>query len=476
MAHPGMETDGLGKRLPSAQDLDVTVLAFAQWLSEMKLRSNSSLQQMLAEMGIIRNGITTNNTDLTEFKRNTATVQQQMQSQISDLRDKLTDAYTEIANMKKTKSQFEQEVHAECQSLSEQLHAVGSNTLWRSNIQSPVMVLTALVAAGAGVTGLGAGTYLTWERYPKPFIVKKILQVLPGFLSKSLAGSPCSIESVDFLAGLISEIKLGGVQIGNVEPYKSTSLLKFDSIIVKVDLKSFAKSGFKRLVIESLCLDGLTLTVEKQGLQTSNVTDLVAKLKKEDQQCLDQKEGSCNENPETPEGGDMISNVVDASKQAVNVGTGVIEKGANVAVESAKAVHENAKLICKPGEKEESNAKQMQVIVKQLQIRGIKLEAMSLIGDVQTPTMELPVADIKYDDFSSHAARPEHIIRLILEQIVFSSLSAAGGLGSIAVESATSSAWWIFEQIGEAVYSAYSSVASLFSTADVEPPAVQQEG
>lgn len=108
-------------RLPNPQDLDVTVLAFAQWLSEMRARSNASLQQMLAEMGIIRNGITSNNTDLTEFKRNTATVQQQMQSQISDLRDKLTDAYTEIANMKKTKSQFEQEIHAEYQSLSEQL-------------------------------------------------------------------------------------------------------------------------------------------------------------------------------------------------------------------------------------------------------------------------------------------------------------------------------------------------------------------
>merc|ERR1719253_1489703 len=103
------------------QDLDVTVLAFAQWLSEMRANSKTSLQQMLAEMGIIRNGITSNNTDLTEFKRNTATVQQQMQSQISDLRDKLTDAYTEIANLKKTKSQFEQEVHAEYQSLSEQL-------------------------------------------------------------------------------------------------------------------------------------------------------------------------------------------------------------------------------------------------------------------------------------------------------------------------------------------------------------------
>jgi len=105
MAHPSGngEYDHLSanQRLPNIQDLDVTVLAFAQWLSEMRSRSSSSLQQMLAEMGIIRNGITSNNTDLTEFKRNTATVQQQMQSQISDLRDKLTDAYTEIANIKK---------------------------------------------------------------------------------------------------------------------------------------------------------------------------------------------------------------------------------------------------------------------------------------------------------------------------------------------------------------------------------------
>ena len=39
----------------ASENLDVTVLAFAQWLSEMRARSNASLQQMLAEMGIIRN-------------------------------------------------------------------------------------------------------------------------------------------------------------------------------------------------------------------------------------------------------------------------------------------------------------------------------------------------------------------------------------------------------------------------------------
>merc|ERR1719420_285627 len=106
----------------NGEDLDVTVLAFAQWLSDMRSRSTASVQQMLAEMGIIRNGITSNNADLVEFKRNTATVQQQMQSQIIDLRDKLTDAYSEIANMKKSKAQFEQELTANYTSLAEQFH------------------------------------------------------------------------------------------------------------------------------------------------------------------------------------------------------------------------------------------------------------------------------------------------------------------------------------------------------------------
>merc|ERR1719386_172545 len=125
MAHPlAGEYDAAFplQRGANVQDLDVTVLAFAQWLSEMRANSKTSVQQMLAEMGIIRNGITSNNADLVEFKRNTATVQQQMQSQIIDLRDKLTDAYSEIANMKKSKAQFEQELTANYTSLAEQFH------------------------------------------------------------------------------------------------------------------------------------------------------------------------------------------------------------------------------------------------------------------------------------------------------------------------------------------------------------------
>ena len=184
--------------------------------------------------------------------------------------------------------------------------------------------------------------------------------------------------------------------------------------MLQVDLKSFAKSGGKRLIVESLRLDGLTLTVEKQDLQTSNVTDLVEKLKQDDRKGM---KGSGDSNASPTSDGDLISNVVDISTQAVNVGMDAIEKGTKAAVASAKAVQENA-------EKIEANDKQMQVIVQKLEICGIQLEAVSsILSDNQTPTMQLSVADIKYDDFSSHAARPEHMIRLILEQIVFSSLN-----------------------------------------------------
>merc|ERR1719313_2753610 len=102
-------------------DVDPTMQAFAQWLSEMKARSNNSLAQMLAEMGIIRDGITSNSTDLTEFKRHSISIQQQMQSQLTDLREKLTSAFGEITSLVKQKTATDQELMSEINSLQQQL-------------------------------------------------------------------------------------------------------------------------------------------------------------------------------------------------------------------------------------------------------------------------------------------------------------------------------------------------------------------
>lgn len=106
---------------PSEGEVDATMQAFAQWLSEMKARSNSSLAQMLAEMGIIRDGITSNSTDLTEYKRHSISIQQQMQSQLTDLREKLSSAFGEITSLVKQKTATNQELLSEIQALQTQL-------------------------------------------------------------------------------------------------------------------------------------------------------------------------------------------------------------------------------------------------------------------------------------------------------------------------------------------------------------------
>ena len=251
--------------------------------------------------------------------------------------------------------------------LAQRLSGSNLNHLCESGlVRFSSMVLTALVAAGAGVSGVGAGTYLTWNRrlgknrledmffswkslhvsqmmilfyfkksmesmqnpqndcprYPKPFILKKIVEALPGFISKSLAGSPCLAADV---VGLLmfcrmlkkskyfvvevdscrcvsvpvgarlnlwisllvwfqranckarsfaeilecrkeslrnndscrceslssqnschkpelwqSENCMGGVCIGNLEPYKSTNMVKLDSIIIKAGVRTLA--------------------------------------------------------------------------------------------------------------------------------------------------------------------------------------------------------------------------------------------
>merc|ERR1719359_2177053 len=111
----------LGLSRSGDREVDATMQAFSQWLSEMRARSNSSLAQMLAEMGIIRDGITKECTELTEYKRHSIAVQQQMQSQLTDLREKLTNAFGEITSLVKQKTATDQELNSEINNLHSQL-------------------------------------------------------------------------------------------------------------------------------------------------------------------------------------------------------------------------------------------------------------------------------------------------------------------------------------------------------------------
>merc|ERR1719190_140867 len=94
----------------SAVEPDVTVQAFAQWLAELRTRNSRTLQEMMSEMAIIRDGITSFNVELTDYKRNSTGISHQMQSQLTDLREKLTSAFGEITSLVKQKTQADQEM------------------------------------------------------------------------------------------------------------------------------------------------------------------------------------------------------------------------------------------------------------------------------------------------------------------------------------------------------------------------------
>jgi len=100
---------------------DSTVQAFAGYLTEMRSRNGNTVQQLLSEMCIIRDGITSNNSDLTEFKRHSSQIAQQMQCQLSDLREKLTNAFGEITALVKQKTLSDQDMMKEINSLNQNL-------------------------------------------------------------------------------------------------------------------------------------------------------------------------------------------------------------------------------------------------------------------------------------------------------------------------------------------------------------------
>lgn len=100
--------------------MDLTILAFAQWVSEMKNRQSSCQHQLRAEMSKIRNATTSNHTDLSDFKRHGAAIQQQMQSEINEIRESLSNVFMEITGAVRNKAAADQDIKLKIQSLNEQ--------------------------------------------------------------------------------------------------------------------------------------------------------------------------------------------------------------------------------------------------------------------------------------------------------------------------------------------------------------------
>jgi len=102
-----MRASGYGYGEPGA-DVDVTVMAYAQWLSEMKQQATNARYQQQAELDLMRDAINANNGELVDFKRHSSQVVQQLQGQVTELRAKLSDAFAELAQQSRLRTETEQ--------------------------------------------------------------------------------------------------------------------------------------------------------------------------------------------------------------------------------------------------------------------------------------------------------------------------------------------------------------------------------
>lgn len=88
--------------------MDGTVLAYAQWLVEMKQQSSTARYQQQAELDLIRDAIAASTAQLTDLKRSSSQMAQQLQSQVAELRSRMSDAFAEIAHQGKQHSDYAQ--------------------------------------------------------------------------------------------------------------------------------------------------------------------------------------------------------------------------------------------------------------------------------------------------------------------------------------------------------------------------------
>eukprot|EP00440_Ansanella_granifera_P015412 gb/GFBE01016754.1/.p1 GENE.gb/GFBE01016754.1/~~gb/GFBE01016754.1/.p1 ORF type:complete len:356 (+),score=106.28 gb/GFBE01016754.1/:1-1068(+) len=106
--------------MDSMLDMDVTVLAFAQWVTEMKHRHTNSQKSLQIELNTIKNAINGNHYDLSDFKRSGAAIQQQMQAEINEIRESLSAVFMEITAAVRNNTAADQDLKMKIQSLNEQ--------------------------------------------------------------------------------------------------------------------------------------------------------------------------------------------------------------------------------------------------------------------------------------------------------------------------------------------------------------------
>lgn len=94
----------------SLTDVDSTVLAYAQWLSELQQHANQAKYHQKAELEVLREAVSAQSSELNDFKRHCMGAIQQIQQQVSDVKINLAAVQSSITEMKSSVSSMKSNV------------------------------------------------------------------------------------------------------------------------------------------------------------------------------------------------------------------------------------------------------------------------------------------------------------------------------------------------------------------------------
>eukprot|EP00931_Biecheleriopsis_adriatica_P033707 TRINITY_DN19551_c0_g1_i1.p1 TRINITY_DN19551_c0_g1~~TRINITY_DN19551_c0_g1_i1.p1 ORF type:complete len:344 (+),score=76.11 TRINITY_DN19551_c0_g1_i1:78-1109(+) len=298
-----------------------------------------------------------------------------------------------------------------------------------------------LTISAAAIAGGACGTYVTWDKYPKPFILKKLKEMAPRIIGKALADSECSLGGLDFNLGPEVEVTVESIKVGNLPPYKSATLVAIDRIFTKVDMKAFAKSGFKKVIVTELTIDGVELTIEKGiNLTTSNIKELLRKMDEIKKKKAAQEKGvEITEVSTTQRIEDRLGDISSAGSSIVAKSSSAVQDAYSsiLSISETDIADDSAILAdAKADAPEEASIKKPKVHIEKLEVTAIKVGAVSTMLVASSDRKALvPVPDVKFEDFSSKFGETNaiEIVQMLLKEVFLSAGKALSGIGSSAV-------------------------------------------
>mmetsp|Transcript_90619 Transcript_90619/g.161381 ORF Transcript_90619/g.161381 Transcript_90619/m.161381 type:complete len:313 (+) Transcript_90619:33-971(+) len=301
-----------------------------------------------------------------------------------------------------------------------------------------ILAACGLLAAG------GVGVYASWDKYSKPFILKTAKEkIIPKQITKVLKGSACEIRDLQVTLdeGKVY-VKIEGIDVGNLPPYQSKSLVVIEFVEAHVDVAGFVRSCFKKIPVQHVHVDGVKLTMEKNiDITTSNIKELLAKMKTKDEAQDDQQPGQV----------DWAQSASDLKNSTVSGATNLVNDTSNTLLSlapfdgSQKEMEDATK--DKPQEAPKAKGKGPKVHVGKLIVSNCSVNTVTtMMVENNIGGMGVPVPKINIEDFSAKYGEqpPARMVQALLGEIYGAAGNAVAASGVALGEELESTAGWLW--------------------------------